>query len=84
MLISNWKKCYKFWSVKLALLGSIITSVFITLPESALYIWNNFPEDLKQAIPKEYIPLIGVFVFVLSIVGRVLKQNLGDDDDSRN
>lgn len=81
MLISNWKKVYKFWSVKLAVLGSIITSVLITLPEAALYIWNTFPEDLKQAIPQEYTPLIGVFVFVLSIVGRVIKQNIGDDNE---
>ena len=81
MLVRNWRKCHRFWSVRLAILGSIITSTLITIPEAALYVWNTFPQDLKDMIPQEYTPLIGVFIFVLSVIGRVVKQDIGGYDE---
>lgn len=32
------------------------------------------PGDLKAAIPERYMPLIGVVIFVASLIARAIKQ----------
>ena len=32
------------------------------------------PADLKSAIPERYMPLIGVGIFVASLIARAIKQ----------
>lgn len=73
--IAEWKKVLKFWSVQLALLGGALTTLLITVPDAALYVWNMLPADLKALIPENYTPLIGVGIFALSVVARVIKQS---------
>ena len=83
-LIENWRECWRFWSVRLGIVGSAITGVLIAFPDVALSAWAMMPADLKSAIPERYMPLIGVVVFALSIVARLVKQknlNKGPTDE---
>ena len=73
-LIPNWKSAWRFWSVRLAIAGSAITGILIASPEAAMFAWNQLPEDLKSQIPPRYTAFIGVGVYVLSIVARMMKQ----------
>lgn len=73
-LIEDWRKCWRFWSVRLGVMGSAITAVLIAFPDVALSAWAMLPADLKAAIPERYMPLIGVGIFVASLIARAIKQ----------
>jgi hypothetical protein len=73
-LIEDWRNYWRFWSVRLGIVGSAITGVLIAFPDVALSAWAMMPADLKAAIPERYMPLIGVVIFVASLVARAIKQ----------
>ena len=73
-LIEDWRKCWRFWSIRLGIVGSAITGVLIAFPDVALSAWAMIPGDLKAAIPERYMPLIGVVIFVASLIARAIKQ----------
>lgn len=74
-LIDDWRQFSKFWSVRLGVIGTALTSALIASPDLALHAWNALPADLKALLPKNYIALIGVAFFVLSLVARIIKQS---------
>ena len=73
-LIEDWRNFWRFWSVRLGIIGSAITGVLIAFPDVALSAWAMMPADLKSVIPERYMPLIGVVIFVASLVARAIKQ----------
>lgn len=73
-LIEDWRNFLRFWSVRLGIIGSAITGVLIAFPDVALSAWAMMPADLKSAIPERYMPLIGVVIFVASLIARAIKQ----------
>lgn len=83
-LIEDWRNWWRFWSVRLAAVGTAITSLLVAFPDAALAAWAILPHELKSSIPPQYMPLIGVVVFALSIVARLVKQktlNKGPTDE---
>ena len=74
-LIEDWRNFWRFWSVRLGVMGSAITAVLIAFPDVALSAWAMLPADLKAAIPERYMPLIGVGIFVASLIARAIKQS---------
>lgn len=73
-LIEDWRNFWRFWSVRLGIVGSAITGVLIAFPDVALSAWAMMPADLKAAIPERYMPLVGVVIFVASLIARAIKQ----------
>lgn len=65
-LIDDIGNYFKFNSVRLGLIG-ILTS----FPD----VWNVFPAEFKALIPAQYLPHVGVFFFVCSLIARGVKQN---------
>ena len=74
-LIEDWRNFWRFWSVRLGIVGSAVTAVLIAFPDVALSAWAMMPADLKSAIPEHYMPLIGVVIFVASLIARAIKQS---------
>lgn len=72
--IEDWRDFWRFWSVRLATVGTAITGLLIAFPDAALAAWAILPDELKSSIQPQYMPLIGVGVFALSIVARLVKQ----------
>lgn len=74
VFVREWKKSWRLWSVQLGILGTAITSVLIAIPEAAIYVWETLPQGVRMLIPENMTPLIGVLIFVLSLVSRLIKQ----------
>jgi hypothetical protein len=83
MLIEGWKKAHKFWSVRLGVIGTAITAVFLAAPEAALHAWALMPEDVKTLLPPDVIKFLGVFILGSSFIARIVKQPKihGEKDD---
>lgn len=74
-LIDEAKQWYKFWSVRLGAIGTAIVGIFTAFPEAAIHAWAILPAEMKKAIPPDYMPLIGVLVFVCAIFAVFVKQD---------
>ena len=88
-LIEDWRNFWRFWSVRLGVIGSALTAFLIAFPDHALQAWALLPSDLKAFLPERYMPLVGVAIFVLSLIARVIKQsklqpNQGGEDAQSN
>lgn len=73
-LIDNKEDFIKFWSVKLGTAGTAVTGAMVVSPDLALQVWQTLPDAIKAMIPPQYMPLIGVALFVSSIISRAIKQ----------
>lgn len=73
-LIPTWRSFWRFWSIRLALLGTALTTFVTAAPDAALQAWALLPQDLKQFLPPHYLQIISVGLFFLSIVARLIKQ----------
>ena len=38
-LIEDWRECWRFWSVRLAAVGTAITGLLVAFPDAALAAW---------------------------------------------
>lgn len=74
-LIEDWRNFWRFWSVRLGVIGSALTGFLVVFPDQALQAWALLPADLKAYLPEKYMPLVGVAIFVLSMIARVIKQS---------
>lgn len=73
-LIEDWRNFWRFWSVRLGVIGSALTGWLIAFPDQALQAWALLPADLKAYLPERYMPLVGVAIFVMSLIARAIKQ----------
>lgn len=73
-LVEDAKVWWRLWSLRLGALGTAVTTVLIASPDAALFAWNLLPLDLRASIPPMYVPLIGVFIFAMSMIARLIKQ----------
>ena len=73
-LVDNWRTWHKRWSVWLGTLGTAIVSLLVAWPDAAIKAWAILPAELRAAIPSKYMPLIGVAVFVVSMLAQLVQQ----------
>ena len=73
-LVDNWRTWHRRWSIWLGTIGSTLTGWFLIWPDAALSAWNSLPPELRSAIPSNYVPKIGVAIFVLSMLAQLVKQ----------
>lgn len=74
-LIDGWRNWYKLWSVRLMAIGTLIAGWFLNAPDAVIQIWLMLPEDLKAAIPPEYVKWIPIIILGSGTLARVVKQN---------
>jgi len=74
------KVWWKLWSIRLGALGSAVVSLLIVFPDKALEMWAMMPEQFKSFIPPEYMPLVGVVIYVLGMVARLVRQRKLDKE----
>lgn len=67
-LIDDWKKAWRFWSVRLSAAGVALLS----FPDMFTLVWNQVPADLRAALP--YSKEIALALIVASLVARIVKQ----------
>lgn len=73
-LIPYWKSAWRFVSIQIGIIASIGTAWLIASPDAILHAWLFLPGDLKSVIPPRFIPMIGVGLFVVSMLARIVHQ----------
>ncbi len=67
MLIENWKKCWKMFSVQAMTIGVAMSSTY-----GAMF------DQLKETIPPSIMAFITATIFAIGIIARIKKQELND------
>ena len=66
-LVKGARKAWRWFSVQIAAVSAIAPGA-----------WLMVPDDMRRAVPPEWLAMAGVVLGVLIIVGRLVDQN-GDD-----
>lgn len=70
-LIDDWRCGWRFWSVRLGALGTLLEAAFLALPDLALEIWAMVPAELVPFGAVRVVPLI---LIALGLAARFVKQ----------
>lgn len=65
---------WKMWSIRLGAFGTLLTSYLVLVPDAAINMWNLLPLAFQSFIPAQYMPMVGVFIFSLGLIARLVKQ----------
>lgn len=74
-LIQDWQDWWRWWSLRLTALGTMISGYLIANPDIAVTMWMSMPDDIRQYMPAQYMPAIGLVIVGVGQVARFLKQN---------
>lgn len=73
-LIANARQWWRLWSIRFNALGLLILSWVQFDPVSALGVWNMMPHIVRTVLPHNFVMLVGMGLFVLSMLARVVVQ----------
>jgi hypothetical protein len=66
--VSDWRKAWRWFSVQMFALQGIVAAS-----------WLSVPDDMRAAVPSEWLAIAAVVLTALGILGRLVKQGGGDD-----
>lgn len=73
-LIEDWKKSWKFWSLRLNVAATSLFGYLLAVPDAVTGMWANLPAEFKDIVPPAYSLWIVFAIMVLSGIARVIKQ----------
>lgn len=73
-LIDNACQWWKLWSQRLNAIGIAILSWCAFDPVGVLYVWQMLPCDLREFLPPNFVLFVGMAIFALSMIARMVKQ----------
>lgn len=73
-LIEEWRSAWRWWSMRLAAVGSIAVAYVLAYPDILLSTLNALPPEMRAVFP----PAIGFVLFALVSIARLVKQGKHD------
>lgn len=74
MLIDDWRRGWRFWSVRLQALGLASGALLIGAPEAAVQIWAAIPPDIRTLLPPAIGQWLPLLFGLLAIAARFMRQ----------
>lgn len=73
-LVPEARAWWKLWSIRLNALGLAILAWVQVDPVSVLGVWNMMPSAVTRAVPPSAMMWIGMALFALSMLARLVSQ----------
>ena len=73
-LIDDARLWWRFWSVRLAAIGSALQALLNWWPEACLALWNAMPAEVNALLPDEALTLLPLLFFLAAIAARLVRQ----------
>lgn len=80
-LVPEAKAWWKLWSIRLNALGLAILAWVQFDPVSVLTVWNMMPAAVTRLVPSSALTVIGMALFALSMMARLVVQKKVNRDD---
>ena len=68
-LIPDWRRSWRFWSVRLNILG-----LLLLVGEQALPLWGMVPAESRGLLPRAVVVVLPLILFALATAARVIRQ----------
>ena len=69
-MIDNWRKAWRFWSLRLQAAGLAV----LAFPDLLVESWLFLPAELKAMLPAEYASIVGISLIAAGMIARLIKQ----------
>jgi hypothetical protein len=79
-LIDDARNWLHFWSMRLAILGAVLTGFVQWFPDTLSAVWNAMPADMRALLPAPLLHSIPVILFVSIGIARVWAQKKAKTD----
>ena len=79
MLIPNWRRAPRLWSVRVSAIGAAIYTAMLAAPDQALALWLALPPEVQALIPGA--PKLGLLISAATIVARLIPQKSDADGE---
>jgi hypothetical protein len=79
-MIDDARNWLRFWSMRLAILGAVLTGFVQWFPDTLAAVWNAIPADMREYLPAPMLHSIPVILFVAVGVARVVAQKKAKTD----
>ena len=73
-IIENARQWWRLWSIRFNAIGMALLSWVQVDPVSALGLWNMMPEPVQEVLPRHFVFWIGMALFALSMLARLVVQ----------
>lgn len=73
-LIADWRRGWRFWSVRLEALAIASEAWLAGAPEAATQIWIAIPADMRAMLPPSIAHALPLAFGLLALVARFIKQ----------
>ena len=73
-LIDDARLWWRFWSMRLAALGAVVTALAQWFPDALSAAWNAMPSDMRGLLPAPLLHSIPVILFVAVMIARIVAQ----------
>jgi hypothetical protein len=73
-LIEDWRRSWRFWSMRLGLIGAFLAGASAAFPDAMLEAWTALPPDLRALVPAHAAQIIAATLFVGTMVARLYRQ----------
>lgn len=73
-LVDNWRGGWKWWSVRLNLIGNALLWSMLGWPDVAREIWASLPDEIKMLLPTRTALWIPALIFVAGLIARYIQQ----------
>lgn len=67
-LIPDWRRAWRYFSVQADVLAVAVSGA-----------WLAVPDDLRAAVPHQWLAIAALALAALGIIGRLIKQGESDD-----
>lgn len=79
-LIDDARLWWRFWSVRLAAVGAIVTTFAQWFPDTLAGVWNAMPADMRALLPAPLLHSIPIILFVAVGISRLVAQKKAKSD----
>lgn len=73
-LIANARDWWRFWSIRFNAAGIAVLTFAQFDPVQTLGVWNMMPAAVRAVLPTNILTIIGMTLFALSMLARVIDQ----------
>lgn len=79
-LVNNWQGAWRWWSVKLNVIGNALLVALLAFPGIAQDVWASLPVELKAMLPVRVAYFVPVAIFVAATAARLIQQGGRKDE----